>query len=605
MKNNNAKLWEEYIEYAVLVFAILVLAWYAWGAFGTNIEEKMGNHVVTTSTVDAELEKVADEIASQQNESSSPIDIVSPPSLGAEFDKRASESVSPEERVFFPTLDMTAKLNEDQDVLAELVMFATPVIPAPESVRTRQWFGTILDSEIDRVEGLGDSIEGSPYDTSWVQIDAIFDIDASVESFKVSSEGLQSIPDRWYDGGADIFDVQIERQRLQDGIWSDSETISVLPGHLQYRDRVEDGSIDSSEKEKIIHDLRDGLQAEITSPSFYLCKNDQPSTEDLDPINWDESAKENTDTDKDKKKLELQEKKITKQQKLIDSIQKKIDDEGRGVSGGGSPRIGGGGSGGNSKLDRLKKQLLSAKQKLQELQDKKQELEDEIASSLEEQPNVEVILSGKLRVWGHDMTAIAGETYRYRMSVDLANPFYGHKPSLFPEQKSLAQKVTMSSQKSDWSSNIEVQNPIQWFIVNARNSGESMNPDVLDCGFVTVEYFEFSDGLWEQNTFAVQVGQRIGQLDQEGTPVDWFVLDILENTVGDVVILQHIHSPQLKMVYPQSESNRTELHLLRQQVREQQVEESEEEVTPTEPVEPQTGGQGGPIGTTGGGGSMR
>ena len=601
MKNNSAKLWEEYIEYAVLVFAILVLAWFAWGAFGTNIEEKMGNHVVTTSTVDSKLKKVAEEIDSQQKELSSPIAIVAPPPLGVEFDKRVSESVSPSERVVFPTLDMTANHNEGQEVLAELVMYATPVIPAPESVGTRQWFGTILDTEIDSIEGLGDSIEGPPFDTSWIQIDAIFDIDAAVESFKVSSEDLQSVPDRWFDGGADIFDVQIERQRLRDGIWSDPETISVLPGHLQYRDRVEDGSIDSSEKESIVHDLRGGLQVEITRPAFYLCKNNQPSTEDLDPANWDESIKEMTEKDKVQKKLTSQEKKISEQQKLIESIQKKMSDEG----GGGSPMTGGSGSGGNSKLARLKKQLASANEKLQDLLDKKQELEDEIAAIGEEQADVEVILSGEIRVWGHDMTALAGETYRYRMSIDLANPFFGHKPSLFPEQKSLAQKVTIASLSSEWSSNIEVQKPIQWFIVNARNSGESMNPDVLDCGFVTVEYFEFSDGLWEQNTFMVQVGQRIGQLDQEGMQVDWFVLDILENAVGDVVILQNIYSGDLKMIYPMSESNRTELHLLRQQVREQHTGEPEEEVLPTEPVEPQTGGQGGPIGSTGGGGSMR
>jgi hypothetical protein len=128
-----------------------------------------------------------------------------------------------------------------------------------------------------------------------------------------------------------------------------------------------------------------------------------------------------------------------------------------------------------------------------------------------------------------------------------------------------------------------------------------MNPDALDSGFVTIENFAFSDGLWVQETFIVQVGQRVGKLDDVGEPVDWFVLDILEDAVGDLVILQHVTTGDLMTMYPSAESQKTELHLLRQQVR-QQVDE-EQDANPDEPVEPPTGSPGGPIGT-GGGGSM-
>jgi uncharacterized membrane protein YgcG len=506
---------------------------------------------------------------------------------------------------------MTAGLNKDQEFFAELVMYATPEISSPVDVQTRQWFGTIRESEMDNNEDLLDVVDGPPFDTSWVQVDATFDIDAAVEAFRASSDGLQSVPDRWYDGGADIFDIQIERQRLVQGIWSDSAVIAVLPGHLQYRERAENGSIDSSEKDKIISDLRGGLQAEITRPAFYLCKNNLPSEEDLDPATWDDTVKEMTEKGMLQKKLDIQVKKIKKQEDDIEKIRKRLADENgssgdQGASGGGGPIGGDGGggrSGGNNKRSRLQKQLNSAEAKLNTLRLKKQELEEEIdAIGTSDDGEEEVVLSGEIRVWGHDMTTTPGETYRYRMSVQLANPFFGHKPSLFPEQKILAEKVTITSSTSEWSDEIEVLNSIQWFVVNARNSNESMNPDALDSGFVTVEFFEFSDGVWGQNTFNVQVGQRIGVVGEDDKSIDWFVLDVIEDIRGNIILLQDIQTGEMKTLYPSVESKKTELDRLRQQVR-QQVDETEEEVPDEEPVQPPAGSSGGPVGT-GGGGSM-
>ena len=259
-----------------------------------------------------------------------------------------------------------------------------------------------------------------------------------------------------------------------------------------------------------------------------------------------------------------------------------------GGGGGGGPMGGGSGGGkGETKLDRLRRQLDSAREKMQSYLRKRSGIEEEITALEEAQTNVEeVIMEGEVRVWAHDMSVMAGSTYRYRMSVHLANPFFGHKPSLYPEQKHLAKKVTVPSLVSEWSPVIEVQEPMQWFILNAKRSGESRNPDVLDSGYVSVELFEFSDGNWTQDNFIVQVGQRIGQLNEEESDVDWFVLDILEDVNGDIVILQNIATGELRTMYPSVESQKSELHLLRQQVRGQG--ESQEDPEPQdEPSDPQ------------------
>jgi uncharacterized membrane protein YgcG len=597
MKNNSTKIWEEYLEYAVLVIAILLLCWFAWGAFGSDIEVNVGKRVVSASTLDEELLDVARSMEPKiRDDAPSPVDIQAPTSLSDDFNQKQQQTISPNDRVVFPTIDMTSNVDMSQDVLAELVMYSEPTIASPTDVRPRQWYGTILESEIERVEELSDLIDGPPHDTSWIQIDALFDIDAAVTSFRSSTENLEPIPDRWYDGGADIFDIQIERQELNNGIWSDAKLISVLPGHLVYRDRVEGGTIDSTEKERIIHDLRSGMQDQITRPAFYLCKNNSPSKDDLDPATWDDSVREMTEKGLLQKKLSQVDKKIVKQQELIDKINQRIQDEGSGrgdgnsMGGGGGP-MGGGSSGGKgeTKLDRLRRQLDSAKEKMQSYLRKRSEAEEEIAALDEEQPNVEeVIMEGEVRVWGHDMSVLAGSTYRYRMSVQLANPFFGHKPSLYPEQKHLAEKVTVPSLVSEWSPEIEVQEPMQWFILNAKKSGESRNPDALDSGYISVELFEFSDGNWSQDNFIVQVGQRIGQLNEEETDVDWFVLDILEDVSGDIVLLQHIVSGELRTMYPSIESQRSELHLLRQQVRDQGDSQGDPEPQdkPSDPQDP-------------------
>ena len=58
-------------------------------------------------------------------------------------------------------------------------------------------------------EDLQQMIAGTPHDTSWVQVAAKFDVDEVVATFSSGSEQFEAIPTQWYDGGADIFDIEI------------------------------------------------------------------------------------------------------------------------------------------------------------------------------------------------------------------------------------------------------------------------------------------------------------------------------------------------------------------------------------------------------------
>lgn len=177
------------------------------------------------------------------------------------------------------------------------------------------------------------------------------------------------------------------------------------------------------------------------------------------------------------------------------------------------------------------------------------------------------------------------------MTLQLANPFYGHKPSLYHEQKVLAKSVTIASSESAWTDAIEVQKSRQWFVVDSKMSDEGFSPSPSDRGYVTVEIFEFSDGAWQSNERLVSVGQPLEGAAIEGEE-DWFILDVLEDTAGKLVLLQSLDSSEVLVKRPGIESLRNDLRQLQQQVRSQDDTQGPEDET-DEPVMPPTGPRGG------------
>ncbi|MFT5205977.1 MAG: hypothetical protein ACI9GC_001284, partial [Phycisphaerales bacterium] len=143
MKAKGTSFWEQYIEYAVLLVAIAILGWFAWGAFATKVEVTQGKNVVQASNVDALLLETALQLEVGLNRGDSPIELIAPEAQHKTFASNRGESITPENRLLFPTIDMTAELASNQDVQSELRRYVSPTIPEPSNVRTRQWFGTI------------------------------------------------------------------------------------------------------------------------------------------------------------------------------------------------------------------------------------------------------------------------------------------------------------------------------------------------------------------------------------------------------------------------------------------------------------------------------
>ncbi len=598
MKTKGTSVWEQYIEYAVLAFAIAVLGWFAWGAFGSKIEHKQGRNTFQASTVDDALIEAADSLQRKlKDDSPSPLKISVPDAIFDKFSSQSSSEVSPKNRVVFPAIDMTASIDLNQDIQTELREYVSPSVPSPQDSRARQWFGTIKESVVEGSEEL-ESIVGPPFDTQWIQIAGTIDIDAILESY-ASSDDFAAIPNQWYDGAIDVFDIEIERQRETENGWSDTEIVAQLQSQWSYRDRIEDKSIDAIERDEIIRELRTGKQDAIVKPDFYKLKG-YVSSKVRDPSQWyDEVETEKTPLEILEDNLKEVEEDIEKQLNKIAKIEKDIKDASSGGSGGG-----GRGGGDNKKVESLKRKLEREQRVHEELIKDKEAIEkeiEELKSDSDSGENDERVMEGTVWIWGHDTSVVPGETYQYRISVLLANPFFGHKPSLYSHQHDLAEKVVLTSQKSEWTEPIKVQEMRQWFVKKAKSANLSRGDNLIDHSYISIDIFEFSDGEWTKETSEIHVGQPIA-IGSTGEDLDWFVLDVAEDMEGVVTLLQNIKTEQLIAKRPEEDINSNRYIELNKLYKEQptDIDDVEDESDDDAGTPPGGGGIGG--GRGGGGG---
>ena len=303
-----------------------------------------------------------------------------------------------------------------------------------------------------------------------------------------------------------------------------------------------------------------------------------------------------------KESLKQIDKKIENQIKIIEKIENQIDEE---KKKGGSGPIGSGGGSSSTKIKRLEKKLLEAHEKLTKYNNEKAEIETEIGETERIESEItQTVMSGEVWFWAHDLSVEQGKTYRYKMTLELANPFFGHKPSLYEEQKELAESPTTATHSSEWSGALEVQQSSQWFVVRANRADDGFSPNLSDRGSVSIDMFEFSDGGWTNNNTRIYVGQPLQEEDTEGEDI-WFLLDVLEDTGGNLVLLQNAATGEVEVKRPHIEIARKDLLHLQKQVANQEdsmVDEEDEDDSNSPPTPPT--GPGGPRGGGGGGGGF-
>lgn len=215
------------------------------------------------------------------------------------------------------------------------------------------------------------------------------------------------------------------------------------------------------------------------------------------------------------------------------------------------------------KLKNVDDQIAKAKAELEKLAPKDK------PDTAKVDPKKDEPVGDEITVWAHDINIQPGHVYRYRLTVEVYNPLFLHKPDLMPAQQPMAEKFTISSQTSEWTAPIKAEPPLRVFVTDARPASQNTGVGTLPLGVAKAEVYRFYDGRWWKEEFSVYPGDHIGAekairlsasdaKDKDkpklGTPInyntDWFVLDVVEDLgaerqdvdhgSGAVVLLQSL-----------------------------------------------------------------
>lgn len=462
--------------------------------------------------------------------------------------------------------------------------FAAPVMGAA----VMQNINTLDPQEFDRVpELMGSSdviLAGSDADVVWTTPVATIDLRGVRRELgrtsKRSDPPRNQIPSNWYNERPYVIDVVFERQVMdeQSGTWGPIERVDTFPGAFSLRQLVADKAaaddLDADFRFDVWFNLDDKVkQLEILQPDFFATVNDSDSVPTMAATTYDDSVEEGLDEEEVERQRRINElnRRITiKNQEIrritgtLNELGGPLEEEeanagsgssGRGRDGGAGG--GGGGFGGGSGMGaggagrksggsnavgeadkrrrvKLTGRLRQLEKQLEDLQKDLAEADPEATPSdeMDSGPEIEVMdlkVSDQAMVWCHDLRVEQGKTYRYRVRVDMFNPFFGRGSLLLKEQSKLADVFTITSEVSEWSAPVTIDPPVEFFVVRATDNAGS-----LGLGQARVEMYRYVNGKRVSETFTIQPGEPIGGTEMiDGQEVDftsgWYLVDVVDD----------------------------------------------------------------------------
>ena len=593
MKTKGITIWELHAERIVLGLAtVLLVVFTALQFIGepNAVPKPQGTGVIAPDEIDALLQAEAERLLERLDEASPPqIELPDPvPALDyllARFDR----PVYP--RPALPQFHVAIAPNIRGFERERGVEFPVPQVKAPYQVVVKSYSDALADGVLSEHVDLQEQFPdpSQPLDITFVTAAARFSVADLRRQFRgehidLDAEGKAAIPSSWYkDRPENIVDVVIERQQLVDAHWTNITTLDPIPGQFTFRPQLGEG-IRAAVRDQVIEQLGDTVvQLDIIRPEFYPTKNEEwsPPAPDQPEIPEGLAPKE-----EEVRRMEGDiERFKEKRKRLIERLEKLggtleecgRDREGRqppppgpgpaggpggkrqppgggtgvGMSGGaGMGRRGAGGGKGPAdkgdeaairrrcnEINRVDERIAARKEDLSGLIDPGDALEGAPPHPDEPHPPLDV---DEITIWGHDLTVEPSETYRYRLTVKIYNPFFGKKRSLVDQQQDLAESFTLSSAVSEWSDPLRVSPPLRVFITKATPAGGRAAAGTLGLGRATAQVYRFYDGDQWVETFHVQPGDYIGTVKEYRMPdgeepvrIDFstglVVLDIVED----------------------------------------------------------------------------
>lgn len=548
MKIKGISVFEQHVEKAVFGGAILIACFFAAIQFlGPGNTVEIEGRRYAAGEVDNALQDKAEDIRALLVDEAPPtVDVPTSPNVldWLESARRAGVTPSPEYLAVIPARapglgggDLTPEATQE---------FVVPALAGAGIPWVEQHSDAIsAEAAADLPAGVLDQLVAGPsgsYDISWTTVAAVLDMHALREQIALGDpEGVRTaIPPVWYGGRIDIVDLELIRQHFVNGNWVDETVVDPIFQTLaEHRERVNQASPDrtgANYRNALLDWLREppfANQALIIQPAFLPTLASSWTIPELQI--------EREQTPEELRVYQLLSQVATAEKSIADLEQQLADaggpppdaprgggsggtgGSGRGGGGGGGPQIPGGGGGGSgldptdpgageqesiarrtylsnrlniaiSRLDRLRA----------ELQEAAQLAGIELEANEEERVFPNLLVDPTVTIWAHDMTAQAGEVYRYRLKVRIANPFFAKGELLMPSQRDLADSLSMDVEPSEWTPAVQIKSHTRFFVTSAQPDEGSFNT-----GRAKLELYRMIDGRWHRKVLDLQPGDPI------------------------------------------------------------------------------------------------
>lgn len=482
MKTKGISVIERHGEKAVVgVFALLALGVVAWQFVGA------GNRVTIENNQKVEPDRAYESITRKAQQIAGQLADPNPvagipetaPDIASKIRTRLNDGLA---RADAPLpVAMGLSVNEEQVAIPEDARFAAVGVPGLTGVAAAQYLVTLNPLAVADSEGLAAvAPQSQPYDLRAVSVQATFPAGAFRANLEADPDGsgpLSPLPRTFWLNRTAILDVRLERQRVNaDGTTGPVERVPASPRAESFAGAMSPG-MSPGEFQTTTREARVQL-ASVVQPPFPPTIAGDVWAPPAQASATGGAAQANPEIATLNAQLDRVEREIADQQARLEnatSEQAKTNINNRIAAL-------------TAEKDRLGARIIDLDAQTSSAN------EGATASTLPEPRNIE---SGQdIIVVAHDLTGAPGETYRYRLSVGVANPLFPWAANLQEDQRSLAESPVLYSSASEWSQPISVAPKAQVFFTRASAGQGADAVGGFRVGDASAEVFGLYYGHW-------------------------------------------------------------------------------------------------------------
>ena len=566
----------------VLFAGILCVGVLVWQFLFNGIEVKVGNSTVSLAQLQEKLLKADSSVTAKLDPAgNSPLEIPTQKRVGNDSDifrEKLSSDVTtslplPANEPSFGSL-LLGKAIENEQVFYNPVFAAAQMKEAILSIDALDLSAIDKELESENLEFFSKYKAPATTDIIWVSPCAEINLAAlrlELERNDLKqTPPIESIPNQWFDPAPFILDVVFERQQKEAGKpWGPETIVTIVkpvPGQGAWREMIETGKGGQGIRDTVFSELASyAAQMSVLQPEMLPTKN-----QSFPPESFSDQTEKDSQLSKAEQEKKLAEKKLNSVVSQLNRIEENLKIAGGPLypskgSGGGSDKddadgkkekggkgngfgMGGGGSvkkgaptGSETQAAKDTRISLTKKrdQKKKEFDKLKSEFEVQFPESIQDsknlakqEPKLQLVDLSVVNVWAHDLEAVAGNTYRYRATVKIYNPFFTRENLLVAAQTKLSKGLVISSATSEWGNEVTLPSATSFFFT--RGSAR----DGIGGRRISIALFRNSSGVQNLSSEDLKLGDPVGGVhgEKESTvdfSTNWYLADIFDDAGSD------------------------------------------------------------------------